>query len=595
MRRVATPTHAGLPRVGRTLTTRHLLRTALLLVAVFVAAFVSLRSVGGASLVPAIWPTAGVAAGLHLTSPARLRRPVLSAVFVLVLAAHLVHGFDLTLGLGFSLTCVASVWVLRRLLVRGLDGRRVALLDQGDVSRMIGSISVASLVAGAGCGLTDLATGHGNPLLGALAGFGGCAASLMILLPLFLETLEFEPLAGARERAVQSVITVGTTLLVFLPSHAAADRLRGDADVRLARVPRQPARGHPPADPGRHHRHHPDHAPASARSTRSALRYGLPPEVVADGVLQLFLLDCGLILLPLSVMVTQQRMAAARADAERETLQRLVSSATGTAIIATGSRRPHRAVQPRGRGDARLHRRGGHRRAARRLPPRGRAGPAGLVPARAAELRRHLPGLGAQRRHPAGVALRAQGRPAALDADDADRAHRRARRAARLPVHRRGRHRARGRARGTALHAGAPAHRGRAAARPRAGQGRLRLHRQPRAAYADHEHHRLHRGARGRHGRRADRRPARGRGSRRAQRQAAAAARRGPADALADRVLLDAHRAGHQRPPHRRRERARRPRADPERSLPHRLAGPARRAGGARRRPHRPAADAACT
>ncbi len=64
-------------------------------------------------------------------------------------------------------------------------------------------------------------------------------------------------------------------------------------------------------------------------------RYGIAPEL-ANGVLQLFLLDCGLILLPLSVMVTQQRMSAARADTERETLRRLVQAATGTAIIATG-------------------------------------------------------------------------------------------------------------------------------------------------------------------------------------------------------------------------------------------------------------------
>ena len=35
-------------------------------------------------------------------------------------------------------------------------------------------------------------------------------------------------------------------------------------------------------------------------------------------------------------MVTQQRMSAARADTERETLRRLVQAATGTAIIATG-------------------------------------------------------------------------------------------------------------------------------------------------------------------------------------------------------------------------------------------------------------------
>jgi PAS domain S-box-containing protein len=62
-------------------------------------------------------------------------------------------------------------------------------------------------------------------------------------------------------------------------------------------------------------------------------RYDLAPEL-AIGVLQLFLIDCGLIMLPLSVAVTQQRRAAARAAAGRETLERLVSSATGTGIMA---------------------------------------------------------------------------------------------------------------------------------------------------------------------------------------------------------------------------------------------------------------------
>ena len=63
-------------------------------------------------------------------------------------------------------------------------------------------------------------------------------------------------------------------------------------------------------------------------------RYGLPDELVI-GYLQLFLLDCGLILLPLSVSVSQQRLSAARAAAGRELLDGLVASATGTAIIAT--------------------------------------------------------------------------------------------------------------------------------------------------------------------------------------------------------------------------------------------------------------------
>ena len=192
----------------------------------------------------------------------------------------------------------------------------------------------SSLVAGLGCALTGLLTGHGNPALGALAGFGGHAAALMVLLPLFMETLEFEPIASNRERALQSVITIGTTVLVFLPSdaplvvfavmpmfawHAFRGSLR-EATLLLTIV-----------------------GIIGTAVTMAGIgsihalgpRYGVPPEIV-NGVLQLFLLDCGLILLPLSVMVTQQRMATARADAERETLQRLVTSATNTAIITTG-------------------------------------------------------------------------------------------------------------------------------------------------------------------------------------------------------------------------------------------------------------------
>ena len=190
------------------------------------------------------------------------------------------------------------------------------------------------MVAGVGCGLTAWATGHGNPWLGALGAFGATAAALMVLLPLFLETLSFEAIAGTRERVIQGALTLGTTVLVFISAdfplvifavmpmfawHAFRGTLR-EATILLT-------------------------VTGVIGTTMTLLgigpihalvgRYGLQPEL-ANGVLQLFLLDCGLILLPLSVMVTQQRMSAARADTERETLRRLVQAATGTAIIATG-------------------------------------------------------------------------------------------------------------------------------------------------------------------------------------------------------------------------------------------------------------------
>jgi PAS domain S-box-containing protein len=306
-----------------------------LLLAVFVSAWASIAVIDTPSQIPAIWPAGGVVAGLLLTSPTRMRPWLLVSSLVLILIAYRVQDYDALPALGFSASFVAAGWLVRNRLVRGLGGRRAALRDSGDVSRFVGAITVGSLLAGAGCGLTDWLAGLGDPLLGALCAFGASAAALMVLLPLFLATASFAPLAGHRERVVQAVLTLGTTIAVFLSTdappvmfavmpmfawHAFRGTLR-EATVLLSIV-------------------------AAIGSSVTVLglgpiwgignRYGLSPEI-AGGVLQLFLLDCGLILLPLSVMVTQQRMSAARADAQRETLERLVASATGTAIIATGA------------------------------------------------------------------------------------------------------------------------------------------------------------------------------------------------------------------------------------------------------------------
>jgi PAS domain S-box-containing protein len=314
--------------------TARTLRIGLLLLAVLVCAWAAIAVVNSPSQVPSVWPAGGVVAGLLLTSPRAIRPWLAGSSVLLVLVAYLAQGYDLLPSAAYSISFVAAAWVVRGRLVHDLGGRRAALRDSGDVSRFVGAITSGSLVAGVGYGLTDWAAGAGNPLLGALGAFGANAAALMVMLPLFLETVRFEPLAGPRERVVQAVITLGTTLLLFLSSdippvvfavmpmfawHAFRGTLR-EATLLLTLV-------------------------AAIGSTASVLevgpiwglgeRYGLPPEIVG-GVLQLFLLDCGLILLPLSVMVTQQRMSAARADNERETLQRLVASATGTAIIALG-------------------------------------------------------------------------------------------------------------------------------------------------------------------------------------------------------------------------------------------------------------------
>jgi hypothetical protein len=310
-------------------------RILLLLAAVFVSAWLSLGVVDTDSLVPAIWPAGALATGLVLTSPRRLRPPVLAATFGLVLAAHVLQGYDWGVALGFSVSAAAAAGAVAYTLVLGLEGRRAALLDQGDVSRFIGALTAGSAVAGLGCGLTAWLAGQGSPWLGALGAFGANAAAFTILTPLFLETLTFEPLASRRERAAQAVVTLGTTVAVFVGTetppvifavmpmfawHAFRGTLR-EATVLLTVVG---VIGTVVSEVLRI-------GPIEALGSR----YGIGPEL-AHGVLQLFLVDCGMILLPLSVIVTQQRMSAARAGAERETLRRLVQSATGTAIIATG-------------------------------------------------------------------------------------------------------------------------------------------------------------------------------------------------------------------------------------------------------------------
>lgn len=310
-------------------------RRAGLLALVFVSAWVSVSTSSGGSLVPAVWPPAGVAAGLLLTTPSRLRPLVAAVTAVLLALADVLHGADLLVSVAFAVSTVAGVVVVRAVLVAGRDGRRAALMDQGDVSRMIGAIALGSATAAAGHGATVLLAGEGNPWLAALSAAGSHAAALMVLLPLFLEKLSYRPLASTRERGIQTVITIGTSILVFTPTgapqlifavmpmfawHAFRGTLR-ESTLVLSAVG-VIGTGMTMAGLG------PVHAAGELLD--------LPPEL-SLGVLQLFLLDCGLILLPLSVMVTQQRLSAAHAEAERETLERLVDAASGTAVVATGT------------------------------------------------------------------------------------------------------------------------------------------------------------------------------------------------------------------------------------------------------------------
>ncbi|MGZ5399748.1 MAG: PAS domain-containing sensor histidine kinase [Nocardioides sp.] len=304
----------------------------ILLVPFFASSLALLLTVEAESRVPAAWPAAGLLTGLLLLVDTRLRGGAIALAGVLLVLAHLVAGYDAVTALGFGLGSVAGSWVTLRRLQRGLQRRRVGLVEEGDVFRLIAAATQGAVVAAVVSGVTVALSGEGSPWLAMIAVWGTHAAAQLMLVPLFLDGLPFAPLATVRERVVQSLLIVGVTALIF--SYAAVPPLvfaimpmfawlafRGtlrEATLLLTGV-----------------------GVVATLTTSLGLgpvheltvRYSLAPELMI-GFLQLFLIDCALILLPLSVMTTQQRMSAARATSGQQTLQRLVDAATGSAIIA---------------------------------------------------------------------------------------------------------------------------------------------------------------------------------------------------------------------------------------------------------------------
>lgn len=307
---------------------------AAMLVLIFASSYALLLSVESSSGVPVAWPAAGLLTGLLLVVEPSRRASMVALGGLLLIGAHLLTGYAAIAAVGFGLSTVAGSWIAVRRLRRGTETGHIALMQDGDVSRLISAATQGATIAAVGTGLTVAASGGPSPWLAGVAVWGTHAAAQLMLVPLFMEALPFAPLAALRERVVQTVLVIGATSLIF--SYAAAPPLvfavmpmfawlafRGtlrEATLLLTGV-----------------------GGVATVATIFGLgpvhelivRYSLAPELMI-GFLQLFLLDCALILLPLSVMTTQQRMSAARAISGQQTLQRLVDAATGSAVIATG-------------------------------------------------------------------------------------------------------------------------------------------------------------------------------------------------------------------------------------------------------------------
>ncbi|GAA1477704.1 hypothetical protein GCM10009623_21500 [Nocardioides aestuarii] len=304
---------------------------ALLLVLVAVSSLLLLLGLHTVNQIPVAWPAAGLLTGLLLVTDQH-RGVHLALGGLLLVTARLLADPDVISAIGFSAATVAGALVTWNRLRRGLVRRRVGLVEEGDVSRLIAAASQGAMTAATIVVVTvAISPSGGSPWLAGVAVLGTHAASQLILVPLFARGPSFAPLASRRERGVQIVLTLGVTAALF--SYAAAPPLvfavmpmfawlafRGtlrEASLLLVGV-------------------------AAIASIATALRlgpvhdlatrYDIAPELVI-GFLALFLVDCALLLLPLSVMTTQQRMSAARARAGQQTLQRLVDAATGSAVL----------------------------------------------------------------------------------------------------------------------------------------------------------------------------------------------------------------------------------------------------------------------
>ena len=305
-----------------------------------VTALLLVTAVTGASAVAAapddgkvigIWPV-GAAAGALLWSPRRVAPWLVPVVLLLAVGTVAGGGRPLPVATGYAATIALEALLVWWLLSRG-RGLTWSLRDDGDLRRWLGTCLLAGALGAAGGALTSLATGFGDPGFVALALGTAHVASHLVLTPLWAELPAHTDIAERPEHVLQWACILVAAPAVFLADGLpplpfllipllAWSALRIGARESLAQMLLLLAfavllttAGHGPfAD-----------APAL---------YDLPRDV-RGVLLAAYAAVCALIVVPLVLRVGESVEAAREAQAERDTLDRIVSSATGVAIIVT--------------------------------------------------------------------------------------------------------------------------------------------------------------------------------------------------------------------------------------------------------------------
>ncbi len=305
-------------------------RVAALLFAMFGVGWAAVISRDPSALASEMWPV-GLGAAAVFTARGRAVPAVIGLVGLIGFATFVLGGRGLGLAVGGGIGIALEAWVMAVILSRG--GRiRPRLQDDDDFTRFVTALAAGAAVAAT---VSMFSLGRFDPEdmgLIALGTFVGHVSATLFHLPFFLDTFEHEAVAGRVERASQWILTLGVTVLVFIPADFTALLFVvapflgwGARRSSLAEVQWQLL--------------------LVATIGTFMTVFGLGPLAEAPDVytlpadvtgilLQTFLLACGLVAVPLAVVGGQQVRDARHLRLERDRAHRIVDSAS-IAIIGT--------------------------------------------------------------------------------------------------------------------------------------------------------------------------------------------------------------------------------------------------------------------
>lgn len=306
-------------------------RVAGLLVLMVALGVLTVRSAPGAGHMIGPWPV-GLATGLLVLAPRRAAPLMSMAVLLGALLSLSLTDRPAGVVIGYSLTILLEVAVVARVLRGGREGAW-SLRRDADLRRYLAAGGLAGVVGAAGGAVTSAASGYGQPVFVALSLGAAHLASQLVLTPLWARLPSHRAIADRREQLVQWSVVAVVTPAVFAPELSlplvflvlpllAWSALRtspGRALMQMVAV-----LGFAVA------------MTTADRGPFATLPGLLEMTVDVRGVLlAAYAAACALIVVPLLLRVGASVEAARTAAAERDTLDRIVRSATGTAIVGT--------------------------------------------------------------------------------------------------------------------------------------------------------------------------------------------------------------------------------------------------------------------